>query len=199
MPGKLGIINMALSKGGQRPATSLTEDHPPLTAALVAWDPVVEEALRAHPWSHALVWASLAHEAESPPWGFAHAYSLPADCLLLVDVRGTDDPFAPAAAHSLSGRSVLTDVSPCLARYVARRPDPFAWPPDFADAVACRLGAEIATRCAQNGRLAATLLQLYENALIRARLNDAAESGHMGRRALPLDPPHDGTAIVDAR
>ncbi len=178
---KLGIINRALAKAGLRPATSPAEDHPPLAAALSVWDAVTDETLRAHPWSHALVWTALAREADPPAWGFAHAYSLPADCLRLIDVRGENDPSAPPARHSLSGRSVYSDVSPCLARYVARRPDPWLWPPDFAEAVVCRLAADIATLCAQNSGLAASLLRLYDAALSRALLHDAAESGDMDR------------------
>ncbi len=176
----LYIINAALRKMGGRRVMALTEDYEPLRLALDALPDVVDLVLRDHAWSHAMRFITLAHSAVKPAFGYLYTYTLPQDCVRLVDIRAEASPDAPLAHYSLTGNQtgqlVCTNAKPAYARYVARVDDVALWPQDFAEAVSCRLAAEIAVLGAQDSRLPTTLLQMYTLALDTARLNDAAAS-----------------------
>lgn len=179
----LHIINAALRKMGGRRVMALTEEYEPLRLALDALPDVVDLVLRDHAWSHAMRWVSLARSASESAFGYTFTYMLPQDCVRLIDVRARPAPDAPlahyAVAGSGAGQIICTNAKPAYARYVARMPtsrmeDVAYWPQDFAEAVSCRLAAEIAVLGAQDSRLPVTLLQMYNLALDTARLNDAA-------------------------
>ncbi len=174
----LHIINAALRKMGGRRVMALTEEYEPLRLALDALPDVVDLVLRDHAWSHTMRWVSLARSATESAFGYSFAYILPQDCVRLIDVRARPAPDAPLAHYALAGSGagqiICTNAKPAYARYVARVEDVACWPQDFAEAVACRLAAEIAVLGAQDSRLPATLLQMYTLALDTARLNDAA-------------------------
>ena len=104
----------------------------------------------------------------------------------LLDVRPGEDARSPQARFSVAGDRLYCNISPCHVRYVARILDPADWPPDFVDAVATRLAAEIAPLSAQSFGLGASLLQLAQLAFQQAQANDAAEQ----RERLPAGSPY---------
>lgn len=183
---KLAVINAALMKCGLPPAASPQDVD---WGASTRFDDVAEQLLRAHPWSFATAHATLG-QTEAPAHGYRYAYTLPDDCLRVIDARPAEDLRAPQARFSVVGNLLFTNATPCNLRYVRRLTDPSGWTPDFADAVATRLAAEIAPLAAQSFGLGASLLQLAQIAFQQAQASDAAE--HSER--LPL-----GSSYILAR
>lgn len=177
---KLSVINAALMKVGLPLAADLNDCD---WNASSIHDAVAEQALRSFPWGFATRFAVLARSAQSPAFGFQHAYSLPVDCLRVVDVRCGEDLRSPRARFVISGRLVYANVTPCNCRYVARDLNPSNWPTDFADAVAARLAAEIANLSAQTMSMTPQLIQLYQLSLAQAQAIDATET----TERVPLD------------
>lgn len=170
---KLTVINMALMKCGLPLADSLADCD--WNASLI-YDNVARAVFRAHAWGFATVFATLPAVAKTPPHGFARAYALPEDCVRFIDVRSSSQIRAPKAESVLSGRHVYTNASPCNCRYVRMVEDPADWPPDFADAVACMLAAQIAALSAEKTSMVAPLLNFHQLALAQAQLADAREN-----------------------
>jgi len=179
MNDKLAVINAALMKVGLPLAASLNDCD---WNASTIFDAVAEQALRSFPWGFATRFAALA-PAREPSFGFRYAYTMPDDCLRVIDVRCADDLRAPKARFVISARQVYANVSPCNCRYVTRDLDPANWPTDFADAVASRVAAEIASLSAQTMSMTPNLIQLYQLALAQAQAIDATET----TERVPLD------------
>lgn len=170
---KLTVIRMALLKCGLPLPDSLADCD--FNASLI-YDNVVKTVFRAHPWGFATVFTTLPAVAKTPAHGFERAYALPDDCLRFIDVRSSAQIRAPRAQSVLSGRHVYTNANPCHCRYVRLVEDPADWPPDFTDAVACFLAAQIAALSAEKSSLVAPLLNFYQLALTQAQTADAREN-----------------------
>lgn len=193
---KLAIINKALLKCGL-PLAAAVEDCD-WNAAFV-FDACADEALRSYTWNFAQVFRTLA-QAGTPPHGFRRSYAVPADCLRIIDIHTDYDCRSPKCRFVVSGKYIYTQAMPCHARYVSREVAVEDWPPDFCDAVACRIAQEIAPLSAQAVSLAPQLAQFYQLALATAQATDAREiaervpldhnillartgqSGHVGKR-----------------
>lgn len=170
---KLGVINMALLKTGLPLASSLKDCD--WNAAFI-FDLCVEQIERGFAWGFAQKFTVCARDATAPPFGFDYSYTLPADCLRVIDVRNQHDLRAPKCTYVLQGRKLLTSASPCNLRYVARNLEPGDWPGDFTDAVACLIACEIAALSAEKMSLVPVLTQKYQLALAQAQIADAREN-----------------------
>lgn len=169
---RLGVINFALLKAGMPLAAAL--DDCDWNAGFV-FENIAEQALRAHAWGFAQKFAVLARSVEEPAFGFNYAYNLPDDCLKVVDARCAHDLRSPKARYVLRGKRIYTNASPCNCRYIFREYDPGNWPPDFTDAVATRIAAEIIGLSGQRMSLVPQLLQIYQLSLTQAMAADARE------------------------
>ncbi len=177
---KLDVINAALMKVGLPLAADVNDCD---WNASVMYEAAAEQALRSFPWGFATRFAAAQPTAAVPAFGFRYAFAMPEDCLRVVDVRCTEDLRTPRARFVVSGRHIYANVSPCNCRYVARITDPARWPTDFADAVACRIAAEIAALSAQSAGMTAGLIRLYQLSLAQAQAVDATET----TERVPLD------------
>lgn len=177
---KLEVINNALMKIGLPLAASL--DDCDWNASSV-YDLVVEQVLRSFNWGFAGRFATLTQSAQAPAHGYKYSYAMPTDCLRVIDIHCGFELRAPKSPFVVSGRNILTNAQPCNARYVSMVNDPTQWPPDFTDAVSCRIAFEIASLSAQTMSMTAGLLQLYQLSLSTAQAADAAETNER----VPLD------------
>ena len=152
MPSIVGIMNKALRLIGQTEIASPEQQTPSAVRCSAAWRDVVDEVLRAHPWAHATVWR-------------------------VIDVRADGNLARQGLPFEVVRGSIYTDAAPCNTRYVARDADPTFWPPDFCDAVAAKLAAEVALPLARDGgAMMRAMLDRYQWVVDAARLNDAATS-----------------------
>lgn len=170
---KLNVINNALMKIGLPLAATL--DDCDWNAASI-YDLALEQVLRSFAWGFASRFATLPKSGGMPAHGYRYAYTMPEDCLKIIDIRPGFDLRSPRSPFVISGRDIFTNASPCNIRYVAMADDAAQWPPDFADAVACRIALEIAPLSAQTMSMTPGLLQLYQIALANAQAADARES-----------------------
>ena len=177
---KLDVINNALMKCGLPLAASESEAD---WNAQSIFETVAKSALRSFPWGFATTFAVLTANSNVAPHGFSHAYTIPADCLRVVDVRQHNDLRAPKGRFVVSGKLLYANVSPCNARYVRADLNPADWPDDFCDAVSCRIAAEIANLSAQTVSMTAGLLQMSQLALAQAQAIDSTETNER----VPLD------------
>ena len=178
---KLEIINNALMKVGLPLADSLSDVD---WNAQTIYETAARQALRSFAWGFAMKYKKLTAASTAPTHGFSKSYSMPEECLRVLDVRSSEDIRAPKARFAISGRLIYTNASPCCARYVSDViSDPESWPDDFADAVSCKIAAEIANLSAQTATLTPGLLQMYQLALAQAQAIDSTETNER----VPLD------------
>ena len=164
------ICNVALAALGEAPLSSLEETTDVARLARARYDMVRDAVLRAHPWNFAIARALLPALAEAPAFGFATAFALPVDCLRVLEA-GT-----PPAAWRVEGRRVLTDQgAPLPLLYIRRATETGLYDALFVEALAARLGADLALRITENTSRAAALWELYQAKLREARSADGRE------------------------
>lgn len=179
MASKVSIANRALTKLGEDRILLLSDDTKPARTLNSMFDDVRDAEIRRHRWKFAIQRAGLMALAESPAWGYAAQYPLPADYLGLVQVgeryvRASDKSVAP---WSVEGRSILTNLgAPLLIRYMARVEDPTLYDPLFAEVLACKLAYEACETLTQSGTKLQAAEQAYKFALSEAVRQDAIEN-----------------------
>lgn len=153
MPSKVSICNAALVKIGETTITSLSDDVKAARTLLTIYDGKRDAELAAAPWSFAIKRALLPALTDAPAFGRAYAYPMPSDTLRLVQVGDDWTWYDPSLGGQFEyeGGQILTDAtSPLQVRYVYRVTNEGLFPALFAEALACRLAAELCETLTQD-------------------------------------------------
>jgi hypothetical protein len=185
------IANEALAFLGEQALVSDADDAPAADVIRGQWGLVRRAELSAHPWLFATTRAAIAASAEAPPFGWARAFPLPADCLRLLEPvdsgAGTfpwGDWALPYGAMPESGMTafeieegrILSDLpAPLRIRYVRDVEDWTRWHPLFARAVAMQLAVLLAELVTQSTTRREEAMKAYQDAIARARRVNAIQ------------------------
>lgn len=192
------IGNLALTKlGDEGEISSLEEDTRAARAVNSCFAMMRDAVLRAHPWNFATRRAQLPPLAVPPAghWGGASVFPLPTDFLRLQEIEG--DP-----AWQLEGGNLLVSTTGAVnIRYTARVTDTGEFDPLFAEALACRIAAQIALRITGNASAKEGAEAQYRQALLDAKRVDGQDnppdefpetSWVLSRESDGYGPPLDG-------
>ena len=168
MTTRIDIYNMALYKLAQSIGVpAITDDSKAADVLNRLWEPMRDLVLTERVWPWAMKAQALALEAEAPLPGWTLRYAYPNDCLTayaITDAAGistagklvrfaSGDWLASAwgsgafdwdTAHGDQGTSIMTNVRDAFLVYTAKVEDANRYPPQFVNALACRLAAEAA-------------------------------------------------------
>lgn len=156
MASQTEIANRALVKLGQSRITSLTDDNKTARTLNSMFDRVRDAEMRKRRWSFTIKRVVLAADAQAPAFGYSTQYTLPTDCLRVVEVNGAD--FGPdlsdyrgsgRRAFLIEGRKLLAGgygmqvpAGGLQIRYIAAIADTTLWDACFIEAFACKLAIE---------------------------------------------------------
>lgn len=168
MASQVDICNLALTAIGHKTIANIEEQTEAARKCKVYYQPVVDETLRAYNWNCATARAWLAQETDTPVFGFAFQYALPADCLRVLQLERLDLKF------KVEGRKLLTNESTAKILYI-KRIGAGEMDPLLVGAVAARLAAELAYALSNNRSLAELMLKVYEQKKLEAGCIDAQE------------------------
>jgi hypothetical protein len=139
-PSETSIANGALVCLGLRRINSLNEPTRNARALRDRFDDVRDEVLRMVPWNFATRRTQIAADATAPLYGFHSQYTLPADCLRVIDV---DNPFG--YAWRVEGRKLLfAGPSPISIEYTAKITDVMQMDVLFRQAFSASLAVDVA-------------------------------------------------------
>jgi len=169
-----GICNSALAKIGAARITALGEGSRNANLCAELYERCRDDLLRAHSWNFAIARARLARAADSPAFGFAHAYVLPSDWIRCVDAAG-DEGGVSRITYRVEGNALLSDAPQVYLRYVRRVTDANLMPADFSETLSCLLARELAVPVAQSNTLEEKLEARFRSRLRRARTTDGLE------------------------
>ncbi|MBX3480004.1 MAG: hypothetical protein KF842_06365 [Caulobacter sp.] len=175
---RTAIGNAALGKLGQGAVLSFDDPDDRARWLKSRFDDIRDLCLRANRWHFAMARARLSAEATAPAFGYQRQFPMPADCLRLAEVGGVAfDPDSGSPVYALEGGRILTDAAaPLDIRYVRRVEDVAGWDPLFAEAVACRLAAELAEKLTQSSTKREAALRDYQLSLREAFRVNAIEA-----------------------
>lgn len=164
----VGICNLALVQGlGQDPISALTDNRKAAILCNLNYDQVRRAVLRGHIWNFAVKRAQLSASATAPAFGFANAFSLPADYLRLVPAVGED---SNQEKWKIEGQYLLSDDDGAMDLiYIYDCQDPALFDPLFVQALAYALAAELAIPLTQDKALRSSMENLRNDRLASAR------------------------------
>jgi hypothetical protein len=183
MPSAVDISNAALNTLGATNITSLTEDSKAGRLINQRYELVRDAVFRSHNWNSLIKRANLAQNTVSPAFGYANQYTLPTDCLRVLEFSNgtlmypqdnmTSNSGGPV--YVIEGRELLTDEATVLIKYIARIEDPNQYDTLLIDTLAARLAMEICYAITGSNAMISTTKALYDEKIKEARFVDATE------------------------
>lgn len=154
MPSQVQICNLALLKFGDISILSINDATTEARSCKVLWDLMVDEMLYAFPWNFAMKRADLgAYLAETPAFEFDYKYTLPGDCLRVWEL------YDSTANWVVENGELLIGDDTAQIRYISRVSDEAKFNPAFANCLAIRLAAELATKLSKDKTMKDSLLE----------------------------------------
>ena len=183
MPSAVDISNAALNTLGATNITSLDEDSKAGRLINQRYELVRDAVFRSHNWNSLIKRANLAQNAVAPTFGYLHQYTLPTDCLRVLEFSNgtliypkdnmTDNSGGPV--YVVEGRELLTDETTVFIKYIARVEDPNKYDTLLVDTIAARLAMEICYAITGSNSMISTTKALYDEKIKEARFVDATE------------------------
>lgn len=172
------ILSSALVELGEDRITSADQDTERARIASEVFEAERDALLEEHPWKFATARVELARLAETPAFGFAYAFALPADCLHVMDTW-------PETHCRIEGGRLLADEPAMAVRFIRRVTSASAMPPTFRAALSARIAAKVAKKITGSSAEKERMLELYAQRLKTAKSRDAQGGG-------APEPPDDG-------
>lgn len=174
MASEVAICNSALSKIGAAAIVSMTEGTRNANACNRQYAILRDALIRAHEWNFAIKRVKLAQLSGTPVSEFDFQYQMPSDWLRTVDVTDNDAGLG-TVEYRIEGRIILSDANELWLRYVRQVTDPNEMPPDFREALAFMLGADLAVPIAQSNTLRQQMRDEFKSNLRTAKSTDGME------------------------
>lgn len=159
-------INMALSLIGASSIASLDDNQ--IRVLVKLYIPTLKETLEAHTWNFAITRATLV-QTTAPAFGYTYKYTLPSDCLRVVELYDSDSEWKV----ELGG--LLTDDDTAKIVYIAYISDTTKFSPTFNTALMYHLASKFAVPLAKDKGLQGINYKLYEDTIAQARSLDSRE------------------------
>ena len=166
MPSEVDLLNDALSQIGASPIVSIDDGSVTANHCQRLYPALRDALIRSHHWNWAMTRVELAQDATPPPFEYNFSFTLPADCLKIVEFNGANldttllvqfDSHG-AFLYKIEGRKLLTNYGTALIVYMARKTNPDEWDPLFYQVVATWLASKLAGAITKDDRKAASLL-----------------------------------------
>ena len=172
MPSETSIANAALTLLGERRIDSLEDSTKTARLLKERFTEVRNDTLRAYPWNFATKRAAIPKDVIDPVWGFDNAYTLPTDCLRLINVNNPG-----GHPYRIEGRKIVTDIgAPLQIEYTAEVNDAQEMDVLFRQAFAAALAADVAEAVTGTSTKVEELQQMMRQKMSAARTPDAQES-----------------------
>lgn len=156
------ICTLALMKFGNLSISSLDDATKEARSCKVFYPLLRDQLTYSFPWNFAMGRADISAQlAATPAFGYDYAYTLPSDCLRVWEFYGSD------AEWSVESGQLLTDQEEEIyIRYIKRVTQTGYFNPAYCNILATILGAELASKLADDTKKRAYLLEEAEKVLI---------------------------------
>ena len=186
MASQTDLLNDALGQIGASSIVSIDDGSINANYCMRFYPALRDGYLRAHHWNFALTRVVLSADATSPVTEYAYAYTLPADCLKVVNYAG-GLPVTPATTYvydpaihyeiryKIEGRKLLSNDGVVAIQYVRRVTNPDEWDPLFYQAMSGFLASKLASAIPKDLKKSQLLYQQAQQMLGEALAVDGQE------------------------
>lgn len=162
------ICNLALSRLGENTISGLSETTKAATLCNTFFTHARDLVLDLFDWS-ALIErdADLTQEVTGPVSGYTYYYTLPTDCLYVIEMV---DSLLP---YSIEKGKLATDADPCSIRYIKAPTAYTTMGALLIEAIAAKLASVLAMPLSKSPALKSAMDAEFEAAFLRAKWQDA--------------------------
>lgn len=188
MSSQTDLLNDALGLAGVSPRISAIDDGTTNANHCLTFFPSLRDGLmRSHHWNFLVTRVQLALDVAVPVSTFAYAYTLPSDCLKVIEYAGAGtfswvNLTYPAMTgvrnvtqYKIEGRKLLSNDSQAFIVYLRRETNPDLWDAMFYQAVVTFLAAKLAMAIPKDATRGNALSQQAEHLLLAAMAIDGQE------------------------
>lgn len=166
----VNIVNIALRSLGVKRITLLSDSVESARVMTDLYEYIRDEMVAIHPWNFAITYsAALAQDATDPAFDYDYSYTLPADCLRVIELEDAEDEFKVVAG------SLYTDTEDPKIKYIKQVTTTASFSKAFVTAFAARLAAEACYALTNSRTLEEQKLKKYAEILRQAKVVDAQE------------------------
>jgi len=169
MASVIQICNSALNQLGASSITALTENSKNARLCNERYETVRDAVFRSHPWNCLIKRVQLAQDTDTPAWGFTYQYTLPSDCLRVLQIKDYD------ADYKIEGRKLLINEADVFLIYLAQITDVNQLDVLLRETISAGLAADIAYAITANLQVGKLMQEKYEYKLSLAKHTDASE------------------------
>jgi len=172
MANKVSVCSSALNLLGADAIADFAEDNDRARLCSQLFPQTLAATIRAHTWDAFTKRVVLSPLVAAPAFGWAYAYQIPSDCLL---VKSIDTNESLPVDYVVEGSQLLTDVNPVYLKYLAYIDDGSTWDAGFVDVLTHAMAAALAYPITSNMQNAQYYEGLYQAKLRRARCADGQQ------------------------
>lgn len=165
----VAVCNRALAKiGDELIIMSLDDDTKTARYCKALFADTRDFVLRSYPWRFALKRYVLAPLKDKPLFGYDYQFAVPSDCLRVWKTQEQE-------RYQVEGRCILADRNIFNFIGISRIEDPTLFDPMFVEALALRLGAELAVPLTASVSLKENLTKEFQDFVQQAKTASAME------------------------
>lgn len=184
---QLELCNVALSHLGEARINALSDDTARARACALHYLPVLKEVLRSHRWNFAVARVEIAPDGTAPAFGWGYQFTLPADCLRVLEVNDSEAGDWISDEWIIEGRKLLTNAATLRLIYLRDVEDEALTDPLFAQAFGLKLAVALSEVIRGSTGKTGDLLQIYQNVTAPLARRVDANEGRRRKGMLPLN------------
>ena len=169
MASVIQICNSALNQLGASSITALTENSKNARLCNERYETVRDAVFRSHPWNCLVKRVQLAKDTEIPAWGFTNQYTLPSDCLRVLQIKDYN------LDYKIEGRKLLINEDTVFLIYLAQITDVNELDVLLRETISAGIASDISYAITSNLQVAKLMTEKYGLKLSEARHTDASE------------------------
>ena len=175
------ICNSALNQLGASSITALTENSKNARICNERYETIRDAVYRSHPWNCLVKRVQLAQDSDTPAWGFSYLYTLPSDCLRVLQIKDYNSDY------KIEGRKLLIEQSTVYLIYLAIETDVNQLDILLRETISAALAQDMAYAITSNLQVAKLMAEKYQAKLSEARHTDASEGYNTDPTLAPTD------------
>lgn len=178
MADETDLLNDALSQCAAAPITSISDGSINANHCQRFYPPLRDALLRMHHWNFALKWVQLSQDVTPPVAEFAYAYTLPSDCLKVVNYGGSataisslslifpDSGIRVVTRYKVQGRKLVSNDGTVYIQYLRRVTNPDEWDASFYQVMSTWLASKLCMAISKDIKLSTGLLAQARDILL---------------------------------
>ena len=169
MASVIQICNSALNQLGASSITALTENSKNARLCNERYETIRDAVFRSHPWNCLVKRIQLAQDTDTPAWGFTYQYTLPSDCLRVLQIKDYN------LDYKIEGRKLLINEDTVFLIYLAQITDVNELDVLLRETISAGLASDISYAITANLQVTKLMTEKYGLKLSEARHTDASE------------------------